>query len=204
MAEGWAGELVAPTGDLDTPARRLADAELILTMVRASAEWEQATGRAARVKPLRELMWFTWEQPRLPKPLYLSKYPLTAPWTPAAFARYEQRARGLVIEHVTPASVLVRRLLEEPPAAAEDLMRLLEQITYVVITDDDNRLLKAAGVDSSLAPGSDDPWDRYRVAGLKRSMFHTPVIVHMTGAEQDAAMADFIATVERRRAAPEG
>lgn len=194
---------MAPTGDIDSPERRMADAELILTTVRASAEWEQATGRAVRVKPLRELIWFTWEQPRLPRPLYLSKYPLTAPWTPAAFDRYERRSRGLVIEHVTPASVLVRRLLKEPPATADDLMRALDGIIYVVITDDDNRLLKAAGVDSSLAPGSDDPWERYRSAGLKRSTFHTPVVVHMTGAEQDAAMADFIASVERRRATPE-
>ena len=62
-----------------------------------------------------------WEQPRLPRPLYRSKYPLSVPWTPAARAAYETGG-AVSLEHVLPAAVLVRRLIADPPANAAALV----------------------------------------------------------------------------------
>ena len=106
-----------------------------------------------------------WEQPRLPRPLYRSKYPLSVPWTPAARAAYETGG-AVSLEHVLPAAVLVRRLIADPPANAAALVRILRCIEYVVIAPEDNRRLMDARVGSKLPPGSTDPWDRYRTAGL--------------------------------------
>lgn len=160
---------------LDSPDLRRVDARLILASLHATAEWERATGRPSNIKPLRELIWFVWEQPRLPRPLYKSKYPLSVPWTPAARAAYEVDG-PVSLEHVMPAAVLVRRLIADPPGNAASLVRILRSIEYVVIAPDDNRRLMAARVGSKLPPGSSDPWDRYRKAGLDLATL-TPIEV---------------------------
>ena len=100
----------------DDSAQRRADVTLILAVVNATRTWEEQAGRTAPVKPLRELLWTVWEQPRLPRPVYRGKYPLSVPWTPAARAAYGDPTARLSIEHVTPAAVLVRRLLAAPPS----------------------------------------------------------------------------------------
>lgn len=123
------------------------------------------------MKPLRELLWTVWEQPRLPRPVHRGKYPLSVPWTPAARAAYRDPKAPLSIEHVVPASVFVRSLLASPPANNAALVRVLNTIRYVVIAPDDNQILNAAGVGAKLAPGSADPLDRYRLAGLDPALF---------------------------------
>ncbi len=140
-------------------------------MLHAAATWQETSGRPPTIKPIRELMWFVWEQPRLPRPVHRGKYPLSVPWTPAARRAYEEPGAPVSIEHVIPAAVLVRRLLQDPPGTTEALMDFLDEIEYVVIAPEDNRLLNAAGVGSKFAPSSKDPWDCYRAAGLDPSTF---------------------------------
>ena len=72
---------------------------------------------------------------------------------------------------MTPAAVLVRRLLAAPPSTNAAFVRVLNTITYVVVAAEDNQRLVAAGVGAKLAPGSADPLDRYRVAGLDPATF---------------------------------
>jgi hypothetical protein len=136
--------------------------------LRAAVAWQEATGKPANVKPLRELIWFVWEQPRLQRPLYKSKYPLTVPWTPAARAAYAVGG-PVLLEHVLPAAVLVRRLLADPPGNPAALVRMLRSIEYVVIAPEDNQRLMKARVGSKLPPGSSEPWDRYQAAGIDRA-----------------------------------
>lgn len=156
----------------DDADQRRTDASLILSVVHATRTWQEETGRTAPVKPLRELLWTVWEQPRLPRPVHRGKYPLSVPWTPAARAAYADNPKApLSIEHVVPASVFVRSLLASPPANNAALVRVLNAISYVVIAPEDNQLLNAAGVGAKLAPGSADPLDRYRLAGLDPSQF---------------------------------
>src|SRR4051812_29360366 len=101
------------------------DATLIASMLSATAAWEAATGRRMPRKPLREAVWFVWQQPRLPQPLVRSKYPMTVPWTAAARAAYLDNPNcDLVIEHVEPIHVLLDRLLtvaNDPDAVAGEL-----------------------------------------------------------------------------------
>jgi hypothetical protein len=154
-----------------TASQRAIDADLILACIRATADWERATRRRSAVKPLRELIWYVWERPRLPGPLYRSTYPMSVPWTPAARAAYGQPKNRLVIEHVLPTAVLIRRLLDKPPANRAALIRVLNRCEYVVIAPSDNQRLVAAGVGADLAPDSTNPWDRYLVAGLDPATF---------------------------------
>lgn len=120
-------------------------------------------------KPLRELLWFHWEFPRLPKPLVRNKYPRGVPWGPHARDQLGLDPRcPLVIDHVYPARLLVRRLLDDPPATPAALVRILKRdIRYVVLSREENRQLVAAKVGTKLPAGSNDPWDRYRMAGIE-------------------------------------
>lgn len=144
---------------------------LIVTGCGSSHTWERASGRFLAIKPIRELIFAVWEAPRLPPPLLRSKYPLSAPWTPAARLLYSSGASKVSLEHVTPAAVMIGDLLDRPPPDVEALVQILQAIRYVVIAPDDDRKLNSAGVGSRLVPGSLDPWDRYRVAGLDPATF---------------------------------
>jgi len=156
-----------------TERERSSDAELILSVVRATADWQQSTNLDAIVKPLRELIWAVWEWPRLPRPLVRGKYPASVPWSPGARRAFRaDRTCRLVLEHVTPASVIVRDLIRQPPANRASLVRTLRRrLEHVVIAPEENRALSAAGVGWSLPKGSNDPWSRYELIGLRRESF---------------------------------
>ena len=143
------------------------DADLILAVVRATAEWEGDTQAIAVVKPIRELIWAVWEKPRLGDTVR-SKYTVAVQWSRAARKSYRADPKpGLVLEHVTPMNLIVRDLLRKPPANVAALVRLLyRRIEYAVITPEENRRFSDARVAGKLAPGSSDGWDRYKVAKL--------------------------------------
>lgn len=101
------------------------DADLILALIRATAIWEGDTQSAAVVKPLRELLWFVWEKPRLGETVR-AKYPVEALWSEAARSAYAHDVGcRLVIEHVTPTNLLIRDLLRTPPKTVAALVRRL-------------------------------------------------------------------------------
>src|SRR4051812_16762181 len=126
-------------------AHHKSDAELILSVIHATVEWQHKTGVPAVIKPLRELIWFVWEAPRLPTPRIRNKYPCEVPWSPAArrAIRPASRAR-LIIKHVLPMTLLVRKLLATPPAGSAALVRILKaRLRYLVIAPADNQKLTA-------------------------------------------------------------
>lgn len=149
-----------------------ADLELIMSTAEALRGWEKATGRQARGKPLRETIWFYWQQPRLAKDSVRGKYPRSVPWSPAAREAHGAGEAGLVIEHTQPMKVLVRSLLDDPPsdlAALRD--RLDAGLSCVVITEHESAELARAGVASTVLGDDDDPFARYRLAGLEPESF---------------------------------
>lgn len=156
-----------------TERHRKTDAELILSVIRATADWQEATSLEGVVKPLRELIWAVWEAPRLPRPRVRGKYPFDVPWSKGArSALAEDPKCRLVLDHVTPASVIVRDLVRKPPANPASLVRTLRRrIEYAVLAPAENQMLVAARVGMHLVPGSTDPWDRYRVAGVNLRSF---------------------------------
>lgn len=145
-----------------------ADLRLILAVIDALREWEQAAGREARLKPLREAVWFYWQQPRLAGRSVRAKYPRDVPWSRAARGAQEDGQVGLVIEHTKPMKVLLRELLDRPPADLSQLRgRLDEGLSCVVITEDENAQLAKAGMASGPADEDGDPFDRYYAAELE-------------------------------------
>ena len=147
-----------------------ADGDLLTAMLHATSAWRARTGLTQPTKPLRELVWFTWQQPRLPKPLVRSKYPEQAPWTEAARLALAQDARArLVIEHVEPVSVVLTKLLALATAGALTPAMTCNELyaagSFAVVTADEDKALTRAGVRGS-APHLDDPWSRYRAAGI--------------------------------------
>lgn len=154
------------------------DTQLILEVITATARWQDERGMQANVKPLREFVWFHWELPRLRDirdrrggTLISGKYPAWVPWSPSA--RLAHRDGGRIgLEHVYPAQLIVRDLLDKPPANSSMLIRKLTRLLqYAVVTPEDNAALRAARVHHGLAPDSSNPWDRYRVAGLALDRF---------------------------------
>lgn len=145
------------------------DAEYILEVLHATRRWEEGAERNTVVKPLRELLWAVWEAPRLPKDRVRGKYPKSFLWSDLAREAVDaDPACRLVLDHLTPASVVVRRLLDRTPATAAGLVRILRRdLDYGVITPAENRALRNAGVGARLAPGEKDPWGRYRHAGMQ-------------------------------------
>jgi hypothetical protein len=143
------------------------DAQLILDVIRATAAWQDGTALDGVIKPLRELIWAVWEQPRLGGTVR-GRYPVHAPWSPAARRAYRADPKcPLILEHVTPVRIVVRDLLSRPPANVAALVRVSNRrLEHVTLTPEDNRKLTAAGVGWKLAPGSADPWDRYPFAGI--------------------------------------
>ena len=145
-----------------------ADADFLAALFAAARVWEAARGRAMHGKVLREALWFVWQQPRLPRPLFRSKYPMRAPWTAAARDAYGQDpyvAGSLVMEHVEPISGLIRRLLDTPQDMAVFVGTLNAALRFCVVSAAEDKLLGAARV-GSITPMSDDPWIRYRLAGI--------------------------------------
>jgi hypothetical protein len=130
--------------------------------------------RAAKVnrKTLREECWFVWHsftrQGR-------GKYSLNYPWSPAAIAAHNADAKAaLRIEHVEPFTIFCARLEKLAHGSSSEVESLLNDIVLVVITADEDAEVTRSGCRQSLAPGSTDPWDRYRSIGLTRESFVIP------------------------------
>lgn len=128
-----------------------------------------------------------FEYPRYPRPLVLRGVKLPAPWpwspdardaaTRAASEGRPDRPVGLVHEHVRSIGEVVAAVVERPelrdPAAL--VAFLFENLTYVVISRAEDTQLteadaraKAAGIDFG---ADEDPWARYRFAGLDVASF---------------------------------
>lgn len=149
-----------------------ADLSLILNVVKAFQAHAEATRRPSSIKPLREVIFFQWEGPRLPPGGTRSAQ---LPHSPAARA---QRATGdhsgLVYEHVRPLSTVIRQLLDHAPEDVDSLRAILDATAdRVVITKVEDAALTAAGLRDT-TPNSNDPWSRYRTLGLEKIDF-TPL-----------------------------
>jgi hypothetical protein len=104
--------------------RDLIDATCVAEVLRAAQRWEAATGKTSPGKPLRETVWFFLAATPAPASAVRSKYPKRAPWTKAAREAYAADTRCfLIIEHVEPIKVLVRRLLGGSPETSDDRAR---------------------------------------------------------------------------------
>lgn len=144
------------------------DADFLQSIFAAARRWEDLSGRRTPGKVLRESLWFVWQAPRLQRPLVRSKYPRNAPWTALARASYADNPGGsgdLVMEHVEPISLLIRSLLEAPQEGRGFIETLNHALRFCVVTTAEDKLLSAAKVGAS-TPESDDPWIRYRLAGI--------------------------------------
>jgi hypothetical protein len=150
-------------------ANDAADLQLILSLLRAFKEHETTTGTPGSVRVLREAIFFRWEAPRLPPG---GKYSPRLPHSPAARARRQAgRTDGLVFEHVMPISLVIKRLLADLPADTTALRAVLDTTAdRVIITKAEDQALVAAGTRTRL-PTLDDPWSRYRAAGLDPATF---------------------------------
>ena len=146
-----------------------ADLSVVLSVLRAFAAHQQATGASSSVKVLRETIFFLWEGPRLPAG---GKYSPELLHSPAARERRALGHRGgLVFEHVIPVSILIRRLLADVPANEKALRIALEASPErVIITKAEDDALTAAGMRNT-TPAPDDVWSRYRAVGLDPSAF---------------------------------
>lgn len=105
----------------DDSAQRRADVTLILAVVNATRTWEDQTGRTAPVKPLRELLWTVWEQPRLPRPVYPGQVPAVGPLDAGGTSRL-RRPHGSAVDRARDAGRGVRA--PPPRSAAFDQRRL--------------------------------------------------------------------------------
>lgn len=153
------------------------DAQAVLVILRATAR-TQSRRRAGSMHIAREALWSLWERPRLPKPLISGKYPRIYLWSAAARTAYLDNAKrptggwGLVLEHITPRSLLIERLWEDVDHidAAELVDRLFVHLAATVVTKAEDDLLTHAGVGRT-TPDPDDIWSRYRHAGLDTNGF---------------------------------
>jgi len=154
------------------------DAARILSLTRALYAEGEWLGSGVLGRQMRELLWFKWEQPRLPRPLIDGKYPCAYPWSAQAREVYFQspekagRTRQLVIEHVLPKRELFQRLAAEistlTPTGMQQLLH--ESCLAAVITKEEDRVLDNAGM-NHVRPDENDVWSRYRSAGLDLSTF---------------------------------
>ncbi len=92
--------------------RDLVDAKVILALVSGMREWETVKGEKAPRKPLREALWYYWQEPRMPVPRVRGKHPFDYPWTSRARRRYVvDPSCRLVIDHAEPISLVIEDLL---------------------------------------------------------------------------------------------
>jgi hypothetical protein len=155
--------------------RDAADAGVVWAVANGIGEWRAATGSAAsNLKPLREVIWFYWHNPRLPRPRVAGKYPHASLWTPAAVAVAGQSA-ALRIEHVEPLNIVMGLLIAERTAGPDRTRELLQDgLECIVISADEDQRIDAAGLRDRMPMGwrsGDDRWARYRAAGIDPDTF---------------------------------
>ncbi len=171
MSEPQPGHLRALPSDTD-------DSEALLTIIRSLTSMSAEVPRSALNRVLREVIYFTWEHPRLPHPLVQSKYPQQFPWSPGARRLLEsapvrpQGGYGLVFEHVIPKQILYSTLLNNAGGLnREELMVMLRQgIAIAIVTKAEDQQLQR-GLNHSWDEYVDDPWLRYRNAGFKLTQY---------------------------------
>jgi len=155
---------------LDTDERDAAD---LLRVIRALDEVRDVLGPALYGRVLKEVLWFRWEQPRLPRPLVDGKYPHAYPWSADArrvwreSPRREGRRGALVIEHVEPKRELLARIAQASDTldVTEFLDLLRAAHSAAVISKVEDTLIARAGF-GHRSPDPSDVWARYRAAGL--------------------------------------
>ena len=172
----------AAYGARTADARR--DATLILECLHATKRWSDECGTRAVSKPIRELLWFVWEKPRLARYadthkllMPKRKYPGWVPWSPGARKVYRRGlSEPLVLEHVTPSALIVQDLIARPPGSPAALIKILnDRLAYTVLTPEENQAITRAGHWTKLVDGDPDPWSRYRAAGLDLARFRSLV-----------------------------
>lgn len=154
--------------------RDLADLRCFAALLEAHRQWESETGQRANIKALREWLWFYWQAPRRPQPLVRNKYPALIPWSMAARQVISGSIPGgLVIEHREPIKLVIRELLDQSPVDLGQLREVLDtRLTCCVITKEEDRAVTKAGYGTAKVPGAgDDPWARYRAAGIDPDTF---------------------------------
>ncbi len=151
------------------PDQDEADLRLILSVLRSYDEHQRSVTSPRPVRIIREVLFFVWEAPRLPKGGKRSRY---LPHSPSARAqRLTGDDSGLVYEHVMPISSVIRDLLADPPGDTASLRKRLDATAdRVIILKREDRALDLAGWRNAL-PDPGDPWSRYRAIGLDRSDF---------------------------------
>lgn len=140
--------------------------------VRAIVDVGDVLGPSLLSRVIKEVLWFRWEQQRLPRPLVDGKYPRSYPWSRAARQVYLDsprrpgRAGMLVIEHVVPKRELLRRVIEQDfTDDTQGFVDVLQEgCAAVVITRDEDRQITTAGYGHVRPEG--DVWARYRASGI--------------------------------------
>lgn len=147
--------------------RDLTDARLVADVAAALRAWQEASGRPAATKTLRETVWFYWQNPRMPRPRVSGKYPRSARWSREAAEVVldgDGTVQGrLVIEHIEPMHRLLRRLIDEPLEPTEVASVLSAGLDVVLVTKEQSKLLPDAG----------SAEERYRAAGLDLNDFRS-------------------------------
>ena len=158
--------------DAPLSGQDIADLNVVMAGIEALRKWQDATEKRARQKPLRELIWFYWQQPRLVQDAIRSKYPRSVDWSLAAREASAAGSAKLVIDHIRPMKLLIASLLEDPPT---DLMTLRDRLdaglACVVITAEESMKLTRAKVGHAVVTDDSDKYARHRKAGLDVSSF---------------------------------
>lgn len=160
------GQLVRRDDDVEVAAQ-------MLRVIQALHEVRDLMGGTVYGRALKEVLWFRWEQPRLPRPLVNGKYPFAYPWSAQAREIWHRspsrsgRPGQLVIEHIVPKRELLAKIVEETESlTVERLLDLLREAhSAVVISKEEDSLVTKAGW-AHRSPDPTDVWARYRAAGL--------------------------------------
>jgi hypothetical protein len=166
-ATGMSAQAPIETPALEPSERDLQDARCLALILEATRQWESATDTTTSMKPLREWIWFTWQKPRLPRPLVRGKYPVSWLWSLAARDAYFGDPRGcaLVVDHVEPIARVIRDLIDGVAWDGVSLATALHaRLECRVITAQENSSLTGVGVASRSAakPGM----SRYAAAAI--------------------------------------
>jgi hypothetical protein len=166
-----------------TASERAVRVQILQAQIRLMRRYAKRTGDEQHARwLLKEVVYRVWEQPQIPPPRF-DKYSLWFHWSPRAQERLKGYApggrrpdiKGLRLEHVIPRGILARELLNREPA---DLASFLDShFRAAVITTDDDAQLNRHGVRNRMPKGwglGDDPWVRYREAGLDPETFLVP------------------------------